>query len=213
MTASVAESVPVRPPFPGDHQRVSLAGVSEPLRVVIGEDDVLMREGIARVLAEAGLDVVAQTDDADYFLRRALAHRPDVAVVDVRMPPDHEAVEALSTHGCGHGRGAVLLLDGGDVERDVRTDELAVAPAPDLVRPAELAAPVVDNPVGRKAGEERGGVVCVGRVDGRGNGLGKVGHVMSPVASGTRTASGARSPQGGSHPRRRAGADRRRRAL
>ena len=80
----------MRPPSPGDHQRDSLAGVSEPLRVVIGEDDVLMREGIARLLAEAGLDVVAQTDDADDFLRRALAHRPDVAVVDVRMPPDHE---------------------------------------------------------------------------------------------------------------------------
>src|SRR3954470_14554084 len=62
----------------------------EPLRVVIGEDDVLMREGVARLLAEAGLDVVAQTEDADDFLRRALAHRPDVAVVDVRMPPDHE---------------------------------------------------------------------------------------------------------------------------
>jgi DNA-binding NarL/FixJ family response regulator len=55
--------------------------------VVIGEDDVLMREGIARLLAEAGFEVVAQAGDADEFLRRALAHRPDVAVVDVRMPP------------------------------------------------------------------------------------------------------------------------------
>jgi DNA-binding NarL/FixJ family response regulator len=61
--------------------------VSQPLRVVIGEDDVLLREGIARLLAEAGFDVVAQTGDADDFLRRTLAHRPDVAVVDVQMPP------------------------------------------------------------------------------------------------------------------------------
>ena len=60
------------------------------LRVVIGEDDVLMREGMARLLTEAGFDVVAQTGDAEDFLRRALAHRPDVAVVDVQMPPRHE---------------------------------------------------------------------------------------------------------------------------
>jgi DNA-binding NarL/FixJ family response regulator len=56
-------------------------------RVVIGEDDVLMREGIARILVEAGFEVVAQVGDAEDFLRKALAHRPDVAVVDVQMPP------------------------------------------------------------------------------------------------------------------------------
>jgi DNA-binding NarL/FixJ family response regulator len=64
--------------------------VSEPLSVVIGEDDVLLREGIARILTEAGFEVVAQTGDAEDLLRRALAHRPDVAVVDVQMPPDFE---------------------------------------------------------------------------------------------------------------------------
>jgi DNA-binding NarL/FixJ family response regulator len=58
-------------------------------RVVIGEDDVLMREGIARILVEAGFDVVGQVGDAEDFLRKALAHRPDVAVVDVQMPPGH----------------------------------------------------------------------------------------------------------------------------
>jgi DNA-binding NarL/FixJ family response regulator len=56
-------------------------------RIVIGEDDVLMREGLARLLAEAGFDVVGQGGDAEEFLRKALAHRPDVAVVDVQMPP------------------------------------------------------------------------------------------------------------------------------
>jgi DNA-binding NarL/FixJ family response regulator len=56
-------------------------------RVVIGEDDVLMREGIARILKEAGFDVVSQVGDAEEFLRKALAHRPDVAVADVQMPP------------------------------------------------------------------------------------------------------------------------------
>jgi len=57
------------------------------LRVLVAEDDVLLREGIARILSDAGLDVVAQAGDADTFLRRALAHRPDVVVVDVQMPP------------------------------------------------------------------------------------------------------------------------------
>jgi DNA-binding NarL/FixJ family response regulator len=64
--------------------------VSTPLRIVIGEDDVLLREGIARLLADAGLDVVARAGDADDFLRKTLAHRPDVAVVDVQMPPRRE---------------------------------------------------------------------------------------------------------------------------
>jgi DNA-binding NarL/FixJ family response regulator len=59
------------------------------LRVVIGEDDVLLREGIARLLVEAGMDVAAQAGDADELLRKGLAHRPDVALVDVQMPPHH----------------------------------------------------------------------------------------------------------------------------
>jgi len=61
--------------------------VSASVRVVIGEDDVLLREGIARLLAEAGFDVVSQAGDAEAFLRKALAHKPDVAVVDIQMPP------------------------------------------------------------------------------------------------------------------------------
>jgi DNA-binding NarL/FixJ family response regulator len=63
--------------------------VSTPVRVVVGEDDVLMREGIVRILAEAGFEVVAQAGDAEELLRRALAHRPDVVVADVQMPPGH----------------------------------------------------------------------------------------------------------------------------
>jgi DNA-binding NarL/FixJ family response regulator len=64
------------------------------LRVVIGEDDVLLREGIARVLAEAGLEISAQAGDAEEFLREALVHQADIAVVDVRMPP-HRADDGL----------------------------------------------------------------------------------------------------------------------
>src|ERR1700722_6718445 len=60
-----------------------------PLRVVIGEDDVLLREGIARLLVEGGFDVVAQAGDAPDLLRKGLAHRPSVVIADVNMPPGH----------------------------------------------------------------------------------------------------------------------------
>jgi DNA-binding NarL/FixJ family response regulator len=82
------------------------------IRVVIGEDDVLLREGIARILEDAGLEVVAQTGNADDFLRRARAHQPDVAVVDVQMPPRNEddglraALELRETHP---GTGVLVL--------------------------------------------------------------------------------------------------------
>ena len=59
------------------------------MRVVVADDSVLLREGVVRLLAEAGFDVVAQAGDADDLRRRVYAHKPDVAVVDVRMPPDH----------------------------------------------------------------------------------------------------------------------------
>jgi DNA-binding NarL/FixJ family response regulator len=62
--------------------------VPDPLRVVIGEDDVLFREGLARILDAAGFDVVSTAGDAEALLRKALAHRPDVAVVDIQMPPE-----------------------------------------------------------------------------------------------------------------------------
>jgi DNA-binding NarL/FixJ family response regulator len=61
----------------------------EQLRVVIGEDDVLLREGIARLLTEAGFEVVAQAGDAGDLLRKSLAHRPAVLIADVNMPPSH----------------------------------------------------------------------------------------------------------------------------
>ena len=61
-----------------------------PLRVAIGEDDVLLREGVARILTGAGFDVVSRSGDADDLLQRTLAYRPDVVVVDVQMPPRRE---------------------------------------------------------------------------------------------------------------------------
>jgi DNA-binding NarL/FixJ family response regulator len=57
------------------------------MRVVIADDAVLLREGAARLLEEAGFEVVAQAGDADDLLRKVRAHNPDVAIIDVRMPP------------------------------------------------------------------------------------------------------------------------------
>ncbi|HEY3018757.1 MAG TPA: response regulator transcription factor [Solirubrobacteraceae bacterium] len=57
------------------------------MRVVVADDSVLLREGVARLLQEAGFEVVAQAGDAEDLLRKVGAHKPDVATVDVRMPP------------------------------------------------------------------------------------------------------------------------------
>jgi DNA-binding NarL/FixJ family response regulator len=63
--------------------------VGEVMRVVVAEDSVLLREGIVRLLREAGFDVVGQSGDAEDLMRKVAAHRPDVAGVDIRMPPTH----------------------------------------------------------------------------------------------------------------------------
>jgi DNA-binding NarL/FixJ family response regulator len=59
------------------------------LRVVVADDSVLLREGLVRLLEESGFDVVGQAGDAEDLMRKVGAHKPDVAVVDVRMPPTH----------------------------------------------------------------------------------------------------------------------------
>ena len=64
--------------------------MSDPLRVVVAEDQALLREGIVRLLGDAGFEVVAEAGDAPDLLRKVGAHKPDVAVVDVQMPPDNE---------------------------------------------------------------------------------------------------------------------------
>jgi DNA-binding NarL/FixJ family response regulator len=61
--------------------------MADRVRVVIGEDDVLLREGIARLLSASGFDVVAQAGDAEDLLRKGLAHRPAVVIADIHMPP------------------------------------------------------------------------------------------------------------------------------
>jgi DNA-binding NarL/FixJ family response regulator len=60
-----------------------------PTRVVIGEDQALLREGVVRLLVDAGFEVVAEAADAPDLVRKVGAHKPDVAIIDVQMPPDN----------------------------------------------------------------------------------------------------------------------------
>ena len=60
------------------------------MRIVIADDAVLLREGAVRLLEESGFEVVAQAGDSEDLLRKVRAHRPDVAIIDVRMPPGNE---------------------------------------------------------------------------------------------------------------------------
>jgi DNA-binding NarL/FixJ family response regulator len=59
------------------------------VRVAIAEDSVLLREGLARLLSDGGFDVVAQCGDADDLLLKVRSYAPDVAIVDIRLPPTH----------------------------------------------------------------------------------------------------------------------------
>jgi DNA-binding NarL/FixJ family response regulator len=82
------------------------------VRVVIADDSVLLREGIARLLETSGFDVVGQAGDGEELLRKVGAHKPDVAVVDVRMPPTHtdEGLRAATRIRAEHPDTAVLVL-------------------------------------------------------------------------------------------------------
>nr|MBA2382045.1 response regulator [Chloroflexota bacterium] len=59
------------------------------MRVVIADDELLLREGLARLLAEVGLDVVGTASEPALLHRLVDAERPDIAIVDIRMPPTH----------------------------------------------------------------------------------------------------------------------------
>jgi len=59
------------------------------VRVVVADDSTLLREGVVRLLEEAEIEVAGQAADAEELMRKVRAHKPDVAIVDVRMPPTH----------------------------------------------------------------------------------------------------------------------------
>jgi len=69
--------------------RNTTATLGSGVTVVLADDTVLLREGIARLLTEVGFEVAAQSGNADDLLRHVALHKPDVAVVDIRMPPTH----------------------------------------------------------------------------------------------------------------------------
>ena len=82
------------------------------MRVVIADDSVLLREGVSRLLAEAGFEVVGQADNAEDLLREVAEKAPDVAIVDIRMPPTHtdEGLRAARALRSRHPSLGVLVL-------------------------------------------------------------------------------------------------------
>ena len=82
------------------------------MRVVLADDSVLLREGIARLLEDAGFEVVGQADNAEQLLLKVRSYSPDVAIVDIRMPPTHtdEGLRAAREIREKHPGTAVLVL-------------------------------------------------------------------------------------------------------
>lgn len=81
-------------------------------RVVLADDAVLLREGLARILQEAGFDIVGQSSTADDLMLKVRSYKPDVAIVDIRMPPTHtdEGLQAAKEIREKHPATAVLVL-------------------------------------------------------------------------------------------------------
>ena len=82
------------------------------IRIVIGEDQALLRQGIVRLLGDAGFEVVAEAGDAPDLLRKVADHKPDVAIVDVQMPPentDDGLRAALEIRATQPGTGVLVL--------------------------------------------------------------------------------------------------------
>jgi DNA-binding NarL/FixJ family response regulator/class 3 adenylate cyclase len=100
--------------FPPLRNVEDLAAASDQagLRVVIGEDSLLLREGIVRLLGETGFDVAGQAADAEGLLRVIRNTNPDIAIVDIRMPPSHtdEGIRAARQIRREHAGTSVLVL-------------------------------------------------------------------------------------------------------
>ena len=82
------------------------------MRVILADDSMLLREGLARLLVEAGFEVVGRAADGDELLALVDAHRPDVAIVDIRMPPTHtdEGLRAAHEIRARHPQTAIVIL-------------------------------------------------------------------------------------------------------
>jgi serine/threonine-protein kinase len=80
------------------------------VRVVIADDETLLREGLARLLADAEIDVVGKAATGDELLRRVALTRPDIAIVDIRMPPTHTDEGLVAAHEIRRSHPAVGVL-------------------------------------------------------------------------------------------------------
>jgi DNA-binding NarL/FixJ family response regulator len=92
--------------------RTPAAAEEKKLRVVLADDSVLLREGIARLLEDAGFDIVGRAGDGDDLLLKVRSYSPDVAIVDIRMPPTHtdEGLRAAAEIREKHPGTGVLVL-------------------------------------------------------------------------------------------------------
>jgi DNA-binding NarL/FixJ family response regulator len=84
----------------------------DPMRIVIADDTMLIREGTARLLEDAGFEIVGKADDATKLLRAVALDHPDVAIVDIKMPPTHtdEGLVAAEQIRAAHPQVGVLVL-------------------------------------------------------------------------------------------------------
>jgi DNA-binding NarL/FixJ family response regulator len=98
--------------FPPLRANVAEHGLGTRIRVVLADDSVLLREGVARLLAEAGFEVVGQSGTADDLLLKVRSYNPDIAIVDIRMPPTHtdEGLRAAHEIRLRHPQVGVLVL-------------------------------------------------------------------------------------------------------
>ena len=100
------------------------------MRVVIADDNLLVRKGIAALLTDSGVDVAAEVDDGEELLRAVDEHEPDVAIVDIRMPPTHTDEGLLAAHAIREQHPAVaIVVLSSHIEYGVATRVLAEHPA------------------------------------------------------------------------------------
>ena len=86
--------------------------MGDPLRAVVADDSVLLRDGVVRLLEDADIEVAAAVGDGESLVAAVAEHRPDLAIIDVRMPPTHtdEGIRAALTIRSEHPGVAVLVL-------------------------------------------------------------------------------------------------------
>lgn len=100
------------------------------MRIVIAEDDPLLREGLALLLRAEGLDVVATAGTPEEFLAAVDLHKPDIAIVDVRMPPTHSDEGVVAAVEARRRRpGLAVLVLSAHVEQSFATELLAGGPS------------------------------------------------------------------------------------